>query len=117
MARRVTLAGSSATRRRGLLGVDKLANGAGLWINPCEAVHTFGMKMDLDAVWLDGGLRVRKISARLKPGRIAVCLRASSVLELAAGASLEAATEAGDQLSFHTLGSVQESGSQADEQG
>jgi uncharacterized membrane protein (UPF0127 family) len=103
LASRVRLAGKSGERRRGLLGISELPAGAGIWINPCEAVHTFCMRITLDALFLDSELRVKKISAHLKPWRVAICLAATSVLELAAGAAAGALTQPGDQLSFHPL--------------
>jgi uncharacterized membrane protein (UPF0127 family) len=114
LATKIRLASDSAQRRRGLLGINELASGAGIWINPCEAVHTFGMRIALDAVFLDAKLRVKKVSAHLKPGRIAVCLTATSVLELGAGAA--AATQAGDQLSFTKASTPQETHSPVDKQ-
>lgn len=57
----------------------------GLWLSPCRAVHTFGLAYEIDVVFLDAGLRVLKIEPSLKPGRIAFCLYASSVVELPGG--------------------------------
>lgn len=102
LADRVRVASTSAQRRRGLLGTADLAPGTGLWIDPCEAVHTFGMKLALDAVFLDAKLRVRKIAAQLKPNRVAICLTACSVLELKAGTAAKF-TQLGDQLAFTSL--------------
>jgi uncharacterized membrane protein (UPF0127 family) len=98
LATQVHVADSSATRRRGLLDAETLEPGAGLWIVPCEAIHTFGMKIRLDIVFLDKNLKVRKISSNVGPRRISICLRAHSVLELAAGAAGCSGTQAGDQL-------------------
>jgi uncharacterized membrane protein (UPF0127 family) len=103
LASRIRLTRTSAERRRGLLGFTQLPPGAGIWLNPCEAVHTFGMQITLDALFLDSQLRVRKIAANLKPGRISICLAATSVLELAAGAAAAALTQPGDQLCFRAL--------------
>jgi len=41
-----------ATRNKGLLGRNSLASGEGLWIVPCEAIHTFGMRFPIDLVYL-----------------------------------------------------------------
>ena len=112
LATKIRLASASAQRRRGLLGIKELETGAGLWINPCEAVHTFGMRIALDAVFLDNKLRVKKVSAHLRPGRIALCLTATSVLELGAGAA--ASTQTGDQLSFTTADTSKETASPVD---
>ncbi|SRR5579884_2913777 len=100
VAHRVRLAATSAERRRGLLGVTKLDKEEGLWIRPCEAVHTFGMKIPIDIIFLDREYRVRKIQREVGPNRIAFCLLASSVLELAAGSSASAGTEVNDWLAF-----------------
>jgi uncharacterized membrane protein (UPF0127 family) len=93
-------ADSSASRRRGLLKHDRLAPGQGLWIVPCEAVHSFFMKFAIDVVYLDRQKRVRKVTPNLAPWRISGCLRAHSVLELPAGAAEATGTVAGDQLVF-----------------
>jgi uncharacterized protein len=98
LAMQVSVAATSATRRRGLLDADNLEPGAGLWIVPCEAIHTFGMKVRLDIVFLDKNLKVRKISRDVGPRRISVCLRAHSVLELPAGTVARSGTQPGDQL-------------------
>jgi hypothetical protein len=103
VAAHVELAGTSAARRHGLLGVTELAPGFGLWIDPCEAVHTFGMKIPLDAVFLDRHFQVRKILTNLPPRRIGVCFSANSVLELRAGTAERTGTQRGDRLSFRRL--------------
>ena len=104
LATQVRLANSSATRRRGLLDAESLESGAGLWIVPCEAIHTFGMKVRLDIVFLDKDLKVRKISPDVGPRRISICLRAHSVLELAAGTAAHSGTQPGDQLRREPIG-------------
>jgi hypothetical protein len=98
LATHVALAGTSEARRRGLLDAENLDGGAGLWIVPCEAIHTFGMKVRLDVIFLDKNFQVRKISPDLGPRRMSLCLRAHSVLELPAGAVGRSGTKLGDQL-------------------
>ena len=98
LATRVARAGTSETRRRGLLDTERLEPDSGLWIVPCEAIHTFGMKVRLDIVFLDKNFRVRKIAEDLGPGRISFCLRAHSVLELPAGSVARSGTRSGDLL-------------------
>ena len=101
LASRVHVAGTSSARRTGLRGVDSLGN-AGLWIAPCEAIHTFGMSMAIDAIFLDVALNVKKLHPELPPHRISVCLSASSVLEVEAGAICRSATQVGDRLAFRS---------------
>ncbi|HEX7362976.1 MAG TPA: DUF192 domain-containing protein [Bryobacteraceae bacterium] len=100
LATRVRIAATSRARRKGLLGIDRLEAGAGLWIAPCDAVHTIGMKIPIDVVFLGRDHKVKKIVPHLKPWRIAACLTASSVLELEAGAAERAQLRAGARLRF-----------------
>src|SRR4030088_896304 len=56
----VEVADHGASRRKGLLGRNGLPAGEGLWIVPCESVHTFGMKFPIDLVYVDKKRRGRK---------------------------------------------------------
>jgi hypothetical protein len=106
LTRQVTLAGSvdvadrGAKRRKGLLGRDRLGREEGLWIVPCEAVHTFGMRFAIDLVYLDRARKVKKVRSEVRPMRLSGCLSAHSVLELAAGTILRTGTRPGDRLEF-----------------
>ena len=92
------IADTSATRRTGLLKHNELRPGDGLWIVPCEAVHTFGMKFPIDLVFLSKAWTVRKIRHAVPRRRIAMDLLAHSVLELPAGTLRSTGTEPGDEL-------------------
>jgi uncharacterized membrane protein (UPF0127 family) len=100
MADRAAIANTSELRRTGLLRHDGLGVGEGLWILPCEGVHTFGMRFPIDVVFLGRDKKVLKIRREMPRGRISLCLRAHSVLELAAGA---ARVDLGDQLEFERV--------------
>ena len=100
IADRADAADTSEKRRRGLLKHTHLDPGEGLWISPCEAVHSFGMKFAIDLVYLDKKKRVRKVRRNLVPRRLSACLTAHSVLELPVGAIDESRTEAGDEIEF-----------------
>lgn len=100
IAARVRVAGTSSARRQGLLGISEMHGDSGIWIAPCEAIHTFGMRMPIDVLFLDREFKVRKLSSRVAAGRIRVCLAASSVLEVAQGTIARSETEVGDRLSF-----------------
>lgn len=106
LTRQVTLAGSvdvadrGAKRRKGLLGRDGLGREEGLWIVPCEAVHTFGMRFAIDLVYLDRARKVKKVRSEVPPMRLSGCLSAHSVLELAAGTIRRTGTKPGDTLEF-----------------
>jgi hypothetical protein len=100
LADRADMANTSATRRKGLLKHTSLQPGEGLWIAPCEGVHTFGMKFPIDVVFLTKTKRVLKTRPDMVRSRIAFSLRAYSVLELPAGTLAATGTVAGDQLGF-----------------
>jgi uncharacterized membrane protein (UPF0127 family) len=103
LAESAIVADSSATRRTGLLKHDALRPGEGLWIVPCEAVHTFGMKFDIDVLYLSKAKKVVKLRERMPKRRISACLTAHSVLELPSGTAQSTSTVAGDQLEFDKL--------------
>jgi uncharacterized protein len=94
------VADTAAKRRTGLLKHKGLEPGQGLWIVPCEAVHSFGMKFAIDLVYIDRKKKVRKTRPNMVPRRISACLLADSVLELPVGAIAASRTQVGDQLSF-----------------
>jgi uncharacterized membrane protein (UPF0127 family) len=100
VARCVEVADRGAKRRKGLLGRDGLSPEEGLWISPCEAVHTFGMRFPIDLVYLDRKQRVKKVRSDVPPWRLSACLSAHSVLELASGTIRRTQTRPGDRLEF-----------------
>src|ERR1035438_9416196 len=100
VADRADIADTSAKRRTGLLKHTGLEPGEGLWIAPCEAVHTIGMKFPIDVLFLDKKKKVLKIRPAMPRWRMAVSLFAHSVLELPSGRAAETQTAAGDQLEF-----------------
>ena len=100
---RIRVAGTTAARRNGLLGVRELPEGHGVWIAPCEAVHTFRMRIPIDVIFLDRSYRVRKLVPHMKPSRVAVCFSACSVLEMNAGAISASGVQVGDTLRFEAL--------------
>ena len=113
LAGQVEVADRGAKRRKGLLGRDGLGPGDGLWIVPCESVHTFGMRFAIDLVYVDRKLRVRKVRSGVPPWRLSACLSAHSVIELASGAARASRTEPGDTLEFSPTGPVAEKNSEA----
>jgi hypothetical protein len=98
------VANTSATRRTGLLKHERLEPGQGLWIVPCESVHTFFMKFPIDLVYLDKRRKVRKVRHAVPAWRMSACLTAHSVLELPAGTVARTGTAVGDELAVEQLG-------------
>jgi uncharacterized protein len=99
----IELADTSAKRRTGLLKHTSLDPGTGLWIVPCESVHTFFMKFAIDLVYIDRQYLVRKVRHAVPAWRLSACLSAHSVLELPPGAARQTGTVAGDQLEIEKL--------------
>lgn len=96
----VQLAGNNQSRRKGLLGRESLGAGEGLWIVPCEAIHTFWMRFPIDLIYLDRRHHVIKTRSGIPPWRLSACLRAHSVLELPAGTVRDTQTMRGDRLAL-----------------
>jgi len=98
LATRLEAAHTGPKRRKGLLGRDGLAAGEGLWIAPCESVHTFFMRFPIDLVYLDREKKIKKASIAVGPWRMSACLLAHSILELPAGTIAKTQSERGDTL-------------------
>ncbi len=104
LATAAEIADTSAKRRTGLLKHERLEPGEGLWIVPCESVHTFFMKFAIDLVYLDKNRKVRKTRNAVAPWRLSGCLFAHSVVELPAGTVAQTGTKPGDQLEMEKTG-------------
>jgi uncharacterized membrane protein (UPF0127 family) len=103
LAEAADLANTSATRRTGLLKHERLEPGDGLWIVPCESVHTFFMKFPIDLVYLDKKRKVRKVRHAVPSWRLSACLTAHSVLELPAGTVERTGPMVCDELAVEKL--------------
>src|SRR3954469_16810492 len=85
----VELAVTRATRRRGLLGRDGLANGHALLIAPCSSIHTWFMRFPIDVIFVKRNGTVLKTRAAIPAWKMAFCWGAYAVVELPAGAVAE----------------------------
>jgi uncharacterized protein len=97
---RCIVADTALTRMRGLLGRSDLKEGEGLLLRPANSVHMFFMRFEIDVVFLDRELGVRKIVERLRPWRMAGCRGARAALELPAGAAGRYGITVGERLSL-----------------
>jgi len=83
----------------GLMGKRKLEAGHGLWITPCQSVHTFWMRFPIDVVFLDEHRRVIHLVEDLKPFHISRHLsKARSVIELPVSTIRTTGTQLGDEI-------------------
>ena len=95
----VELATSPFTRARGLLGRDRLEPARALWLAPCRAIHTIGMRFTIDIVFLDRASSVVALFASVPPWRLVWGgWRARGALELAAGECARLGVRHGDRL-------------------
>lgn len=72
-------------RLAGLIGRDLPLPGEGLWLEPCAAVHTFGVRGAIDLVFVSSCMRVCRVDSCVPPRRMRIAPRCRSVLELRAG--------------------------------
>jgi uncharacterized membrane protein (UPF0127 family) len=100
LANSLEVADTGSKRNKGLLGRKGLADGEGLWIVPCESVHTFFMQFPIDLIYLDRENRIKKVRENVPAWRLSACLSARSILELPAGTIRSTQTERGDLLTF-----------------
>lgn len=105
IADRVSVATTRAQRRTGLLRHDRLEPGEGLWIAPCNGVHTCFMRFAIDLLAMDrNGVVVDAVST-LKPWRMRLPRRGSwSVLELPAGTLNELVMPIGHKVLLDQVG-------------
>lgn len=94
----ILVAFDSASRRTGLLKHTSLPPRQGLIIAPCNSVHTFFMKFDIDVAFVAKDGRIVKTATALRPWRMAGAFRAFATLELAARGLDESGTRPGDLL-------------------
>jgi uncharacterized protein len=103
VARTLLTAFDSASRRKGLLDHDSLADGSAMIIAPTSAIHTFAMRFTIDVMFVSKDGRVLKVRRDVKPRRMAAAWRAFAVVELPAGAIERSDTRPGDRLQVNAL--------------
>jgi uncharacterized membrane protein (UPF0127 family) len=103
IARSVQRAKSAWQRTVGLIGRAKLDADEGLWLEPCSAVHTIGMRIPVDIVLLNAAHRVVAIAPNVCPMCPVITHPGTAVvIELASGAVKRSAIAVGHQLRLQT---------------
>ena len=98
LATAIETAFDSASRKKGLLGRDRLAEGVALVIAPCSAVHTFAMQFPIDVIFARRDGRIIKLRRAVKASRIVGAIRAFAVIEMGAGTLERVDIQVGDRL-------------------
>lgn len=74
----------------------------GMLLSPCNSIHTFFMRYNLDAIFLDKDDRIISIKRFIKPYSIVPSVRkAKKVLEFPSSLHASAFLNIGDKLTFH----------------
>lgn len=104
IANRVEQAAGVWRRTVGLIGRRGLDFGEGLWIVPCNGVHTFGMRFAIDVIMVDRDCRVVAMQQGLQPNRVLLPKRGGhSVVELPTGTIEAAGVRVGDRLTTSSI--------------
>ncbi len=91
-------------RFKGLMGQRELTFGSGLLIEPCNSIHTFFMKIDIDVLFLAKDFSVVDVVHSMVPWRMSKFYpSAKRVLELPSGCATMSQTQMGDALSFQPV--------------
>jgi uncharacterized membrane protein (UPF0127 family) len=96
----VVRATSPLDRVIGWLRVSKLAPQQGMWLQPCSAIHTIGMRTAIDVILLDRESTVVALRPDVRPNR---CWwlshrRAKTTIEMGPGFLAAAQVAVGDRL-------------------
>lgn len=87
-------------KAKGLLGRASIDENTGLLFEGCNSVHTFGMRFDIDVLFLDRHRKVTKVYFQLQPQRLAFDMRARYVIELMGGVLAGKGIVMGDELAW-----------------
>jgi len=99
LGEQIGIADTSRSRRVGLLGRQSLDPGSGLYIVPCQAIHTIGMAFPIDVIFINRKHKVVGVRAGVQPYRMTrIFWTALGVIELPSGTILGSRTRVGDQL-------------------
>lgn len=92
------------TRFRGLMGKRSLPEGYGLLFQKESAIHSFGMRIPIDVVYLDRAGIVIHVTQAMPPSRLGPLVRkVQDVLELPVGTLERTQTRVGDQFEIKIL--------------
>ncbi|WHH60533.1 DUF192 domain-containing protein [Petroclostridium sp. X23] len=99
IADQAVMAQTFITRLRGLMFRERLNESEALIIQPCNMIHTFGMRFAIDALFVNKENKVEHMIENLHPNKIsAMVFKAVKVVELPAGAIHNANIQKGDMI-------------------
>jgi uncharacterized membrane protein (UPF0127 family) len=81
------------------MGRRKLRQDDGLWVIPCQGIHTIGVLFPIDVIYLDADQKVIHLVEHLSPFRIGpIKASCDSVLEMPTRTIYSSHTQMGDRL-------------------
>ena len=99
LAQDLRIARSPWAKGIGLLGRKSMAPGEGLYLAPCNSIHSLFMAFPFDAVFVDKNWRVVHLMPAMRPFRLSpIVWRSHGVIELPAGVIAATRTLTGDVL-------------------
>ncbi|RLQ84891.1 DUF192 domain-containing protein [Planomicrobium sp. Y74] len=88
-------------RFKGLMFTNSMPAGRALHLAPCNSIHTFFMKYEIDVLYINKENEIVGIEECLKPGRLGSRFSgASSVIEFPAGAINHLTAAVGHTVAF-----------------
>lgn len=94
---KVVVAKTVISRLKGLMFRKELPETEGLLLKPCNSIHTFFMRIPIDAVFCNDKNKVIQVYRRMSPWKISrIHLDASFVIESSAG--IMSSLEPGDYI-------------------
>lgn len=97
----VELANTFLSRFKGLMFRQAMTDIDGMLITPCNAIHTIGMKFNIDVVFIDKENKVTSVKSRISKNSFSKDLGAKHVLELPAGKLEQTDIKPGDYIHWH----------------
>jgi uncharacterized protein len=99
LATTLSVADTFGSSLLGLMGRGCLPLGEGLWIIPCQSVHSMWMRFPIDVVFLSSQRSIIHLVENMKPFRITKYVSAAeSVIELPASTIAATQSRIGDRV-------------------
>ena len=99
LAESIRVADSFLARLKGLWGEKHLPEGKGLILFPCSMVHSLGMKIDIDVLFVSRHHEIVSILEGLRPNHCSPYIKESRyVVELPSGQVARTATRKGHRI-------------------
>lgn len=98
---KVEIADTFFRRFMGLMYRKSLGENEGLLLEPCNQIHTFGMKFSIDTITISRDNKITYIDEKIVPGKVRPVIRnGKKVLELVSGTIEKYGLELGDLVEF-----------------